>query len=204
MFELVLFDNGLEQAVTAMVRSGFYSADEIVKFFQEIAEDDPGAGLNPETVFADVARILSKVTHELAENSNNWPEQTDNDRLTKAFKDLNESGIRAVENYGFEASDSGELYREIRDNAKWKGYCFYHNQDLVRAIIGRNLFLRFSAAADQPTNDDNRAIGKIVVGALRAHGLHPEWDGDPCKAILIQLEWQRRPDTDILTYTWNQ
>lgn len=44
MFETVLFDDGLEQAVDAMVRSRFYSHDQIVAFFSEIAEDDPGPG----------------------------------------------------------------------------------------------------------------------------------------------------------------
>ncbi|NLS93927.1 MAG: hypothetical protein GXX96_17330 [Planctomycetaceae bacterium] len=193
MFELVLFDNGLEEAVTAMVRSGFYSANEIVEFFREIATDDPDAGLDPDTVDEDVHRIVVAATSLLLEASANWPEKTDNDRLAEAFQHLNECGIRAVQNYGFEASDCLELYREIRGDAEWRGYCFYHNQDLARAVLGGGLAVRFSAAVDRPTDDENRAIGAAIVDILRTHGLQPEWDGDPRRVISLPFEWQRRP-----------
>jgi len=195
MFELILFDNGLEVAVDGMFRSGFYSTDEIVRFFSEIAEDDPDAGLNPETIEEDVRRILATAADELAIESANWPEKTDNDRLSEAFRRLNECGIRALENYGGTASDCGELYSEIRGDARWRGYCFYHGQDLTSAVLGGELMLRYSAAVDQPSDDDNRPIGETIVEVLRASGLQPEWDGNPRKVVSVQLEWRRRPDS---------
>lgn len=194
MFECVLFDHGLEKAVTAMVRSGFYSVDYVVEFFHDIAVDDPDAGLKPETVDEDVKRLFAAATDALARETAHWPEMTDNDKLTAAFLDLTTSGIRAEENYGYEASDCGELYSEIRGNPKWKGYCFYHNQDLVRGVLDGSLMIRFSAAVDKPTDEDNSQIAIAVVDALRARGLHPDWDGDPRRTISLPLTWQRRPD----------
>jgi hypothetical protein len=194
MFELVLFDDGLERAVTAMVRSGFYSTNEIIEFFSEIASDDPDAGLNPDTVDEDVRQIATIAMAALERAVPGWPEKTDNDKLTLAFQRLNEAGIRAVENYGYEASDCGELYSEIRGVQQWWGYCFYHNQDLVRAVLGGPLGIRFSAAVNQPTDDDNRGVGKTVVDVMRAEGLQAEWNGDPHRVISVTLEWQRRPD----------
>ena len=97
MFELVLFEEGLEQAVTAMFRSRFYSREEILDFFREVADDDPDAGLNPATIDEEVRNVLVEASRTLVEESALWPAKTDNDRLTAAFQSLNESGIRAVE-----------------------------------------------------------------------------------------------------------
>lgn len=193
MFELVLFDQGLEQAVTTMVRSGFYSTDDIIKFFHEIATDDPDAGLNPVTVDDEVLRIANAALAALAKQATAWPEKTDNDKLALAFQRLNEAGVRAVENFGCEASDCGELYSEIRGTPQWQGYCFYHAQDLIRAVLGDHLNIRYSAAKDQPTDDENRRIGKIVDNVLRAEGLETDWAEDPCGTISVKLDWQRRP-----------
>lgn len=192
MFELVLFDAGLEQAVRTMFRSRFYSNDEIVAFFQQIANDDPDAGLDAATVDHEVRYVLELAASELAKASVHWPAKTDNDRLTDAFRRLNVSGIRARENYGYEASDCSELYREIRGQKGWRGYCFYHNQDLIRAVRDGGLSIRFSAAVDQPTDDDNRVIGKAVFDELRNQGLEPTWSGDPRKVIQLPIEWRRR------------
>lgn len=198
MFELVLFDSGLGQAVTAMVRSGFYSSEDILDFFRGIAHDDPDAGLSPDTVDDDVRKAITAAVHVLSEDAETWPEKTDNDRLQEAFQHLNNAGIRAVENHGYEASDCGELYREIQGDPQWRGYCFYHKQDLVRAVLDGDLALRFSAAIDKPTDEDNRGIGRTIVDALHAYGLQPEWDGDPRKIILVRLKWQRRPHANGL------
>ncbi len=70
MFELVPFDHGLAQAVAAMLRSGFYSTDDIAEFFHEIATDDPDAELSPDTVDEDVHKIattaMAALTREAA------------------------------------------------------------------------------------------------------------------------------------------
>lgn len=192
MFEIVLFDEGLEQAVVAMLRSRFYSSKEISNFFRQIAKDDPDSGLDAATVDQEVREIVDRAERELAKESKRWPKKTDNDRLIEAFEALNRSGIRAIENYGFEASDCVELYREIRGKSKWRGYCFYHNQDLIRAVLGGELAIRFSAAVDQPTDVDDRNIGEAVVEGLRSCGLKPVWNGDPRQVIELPIEWQRR------------
>lgn len=135
---------------------------------------------------------IRKAEADLATREAAWPAQTDNDKLTAAFGKLNEAGIYAVEHFGAMASDAGELYGQIRGDGRWRGYCFYHSQDLVRAVTGGTLMLRYSAAADQPTDDQNRAIGQAVMEALQQLGLKPKWNGDPNTTISLPLTWQRR------------
>ncbi|QDU54551.1 DUF6891 domain-containing protein [Aeoliella mucimassa] len=193
MFELVLYDEGLEQAVSAMFRSGFYSGKEIHDFFHEIASDEPDSGLNPDTVEAEISEILQTAKKELEEATATWPATTDNDRLTAAFEQLNETGIRAVENYGYMASDGTGLYNEIKGISRWRGYCFYQSQDLVQALLNGKLSIRYDTMANWwRTDRKTMMIGKAVTEALRDHGLEPDWSGDPAKVIELPIEWRRR------------
>ena len=40
-------------------------------------------------------------------------------------------------------SDVSEAYQELENKSKILGYCFYHGQDLERAVLGEGLFLTF-------------------------------------------------------------
>ena len=71
------------------------------------------------------------------------------------------------------------------------GYCFYHGQDLERAVCGEGLMLAFGDLED--TQDGKIEIGKIVANVMQANGFIFEWDQDPEKRISTgPFEWQRR------------
>jgi hypothetical protein len=193
MFEEILFNKGLSEAVHAMLRSGFYRLDEIEEFFYDIAEDDPESGLNPSTVTKEVKGFHAIHLESLLDESRTWERPTDNEKLEAAFDDLNKHGIRSIQNYRFEASDCGELYAEIRGDAQWSGYCFYHNQDLVRAVCHGDLMIRFSESKDNPTEEGNKRIAKEIIRTMNTHGLSPEWDGDPERTIGLTLSWKAIP-----------
>lgn len=72
-----------------------------------------------------------------------------------------------------------------------KGYCFYHGQDLKRAVNGCGLMLAFG-----DLDGDKNAklkIGKLIAATLEAHGFKIEWNGDSETRINIpKFDWKHR------------
>jgi hypothetical protein len=119
---------------------------------------------------------------------------TDCDRLDQAFAAMNASGIIALHNAGMTMSDGISDVAEVlhqSNRAKIRGYCFYHGQDLERAVEGAGLTLAFG-----DLDDDSAAkarIGNEVKKVLECHGFALEWNGDPEKRIEIPgIDWKRR------------
>jgi len=173
-------------AIKVWVWSGFYSPDEVQDMIGDILEDA-----------ADENKVRGAVAPEfekkaIAEIS--WPQITDCDRLDEAFSDLNDSGVIGLQNAGYTMSDgisdvSEEL--EYRDRSGVKGYCFYHGQDLERAVEGGGLMLAFGDIKD--TDEGKRAVGGLVAEALSKVGFEVDWNGDPEKRISVpKLDWKRR------------
>jgi len=173
-------------AIKVWVWSGFYSPDEVHDMIEDILEDD----VDEDKVRSAVAPEFEK--KGVAEIS--WPQITDCDRLDEAFADLNDGGVISLQNAGYTISDgisdvSEEL--ECRDRSEVKGYCFYHGQDLERAVAGDGLMLAFGDLED--TLEGRRAIGKLVAEALSKAGFEVDWNGDPEKRISVpKLDWKRR------------
>ena len=123
-----------------------------------------------------------------------WPTRTDCDRLDDAFAELNSKGIIALQNTGMTMSDGqedvGQALHE-RGRAGVKGYCFYHGQDVERAVSGGGLWIAFGdldAVAEQ-----KKAVGEQVKDCLERHGIKVEWSGDPERRLGIpRLDWKRR------------
>jgi len=88
--------------------------------------------------------------------------------------------------------DVGQALRE-RGRPGIKGYCFYHGQDLERAVNGEGLFLAFGdldAIAEQ-----KKAVGEQIKACLERHGFEVEWNGDPERRMaIVKLEWKRRAE----------
>lgn len=173
-------------AIKSWVWSGFYSPDEVDAMIDDILEDD-----------ADEAFLRAAVAPEFdrktaAEAS--WPETTDCDRLDEAFDKLNSRGIVALHNAGYTMSDGFTEVAEVlhaRGRKGIQGYCFYHGQDLERAVEGGGLMLAFGDLDDEKTKKTE--IGRLVKGVLQESGLTVEWSGDPeARLNLPRLDWKRR------------
>ena len=184
-------EQNILDSIKIWVWSGFYSPDEVHEMMEDILEDD----VDGDKMHCAVAPEFEKKT--IAEST--WPQITDCDRLDKVFSELNDNGIIAMQNAGYTQSDglsdvSSEL--AFRDRAKVRGYCFYHGQDLERAVAGGELWLAFGDFEDTP--EGAQAIGKFIVEILVKAGFQVNWNGAPGKRINVaKLDWKRRYDNGV-------
>jgi hypothetical protein len=172
--------------IKSWVWSGFYSPDEIHEMIDDILEDD-----------ADEAMLRAAVAPEFdkkfaAEAS--WPDTTDCDRLDQAFDKLNSRGIIALHNAGYTMSDGISDVAEVlheRGRKGIQGYCFYHEQDVERAVKGAGLMVAFGDLDDGAIK--KAEIGRLVRDVLQESGLTVDWNGDPeTRLNILGLDWKRR------------
>ncbi|MEE6260694.1 DUF6891 domain-containing protein [Plantactinospora sonchi] len=118
-----------------------------------------------------------------------WPEVTDNDRLTLAFRALDIAGIVARENFACcQNCGLGEIGDEVADGDQPRGYTFYHQQDAERGAEGAGLYLGYGLFNQPPSVE----IGEEVAAALRDHDVPVKWDGSTGSRIFVPLTWRRR------------
>jgi hypothetical protein len=125
-----------------------------------------------------------------------WPAVTDFDRLASAFDQLNTQGIIALHNAGPTREDGEDRCRELADTLKTqgiktKGYCFYHAQDIDRALAENVLYIAFGDF--QEDGNGAIAIGKQVVKTLQAFGFRVNWKGTAdARITIVNFKWQKR------------
>ncbi|MCX4164726.1 MULTISPECIES: hypothetical protein [Paraburkholderia] len=174
------------ECITKWVWSGFYEAAQIREMMDDILEPD-----------CEVSRLEAFLESEfqrkvVAESS--WPAETDCDRLDRVFHSLHEEGICALSNAGYTMSDGDSDVAEVVGEAPkghYHGYCFYHGQDVERALEGNGVMIAFGDLA----NDKERssAVGHRVTALLSAAGFEVSWDGSVAKRIDIPaFDWKRR------------
>lgn len=175
---------------------GFHSVDELDAQIDGDAED--GDGFDVERVKTFAAETLSKKRAAEAE----WPRRTDCDRLDKTFDRLRAQGICALHfpesGYTLQqghAAVADEINAEGVPEDRYVGFCFYHAQDIDRALDDEGLMVAFGSAVSDEDEDFVR-IGRMVCEALAQEGLQTEWDGTANSRIRLPgLRWQRRtPD----------
>ena len=192
-------DNELKNEIIAYIQQevhfGFNSEAEILQSTWDYGIEDEDQ-LDERWLRQVIAGYYDR--HQ--EESKNWKRPTDFDRLAKVFDELNSEGIIALHKAGYTKqdgySDVGEVIQMLsRSSIKPLGYCFYHTQDLERAIDPeiQNLFLAF----DDIRQDDENAllVGRKIVAKLNENGLKTEWDGTIDQRIEIKnIYWQKVPD----------
>jgi len=136
--------------------------------------------------------MLKKEFIKKAEAEKKWPKETDNDRLDRVFEELNAKNIIALQNAGYTSSDAmddiGEVYIERGgDESSTIGHCYYHQQDMERAVKTGKLWLGYGSIVES-----DEIIARKIVAALEKENFAVEWDGDSETRILLTLNWQRR------------
>ena len=183
------------ESIVSQVRMGFLPIDEIKDNIIEEIEDN---GFEDEISEDWANEQINNEWENLISESKNWKSPNDTERLTEAFDELCDKNIIALHNAGFETSDGEyevvEVERALRENGKMSdGYCFYHEQDLARAISKDNpsLYIAFQKI----NNEDDKVsieVGKKVVEVLKHHGFAVDWNESANTKILIpNFKWQR-------------
>ncbi|WP_146848433.1 DUF6891 domain-containing protein [Brevifollis gellanilyticus] len=179
-------DKYILNAIHSWVWSGFYDRDEVDSMIDDILEED-----------AHEEQLRGAVGPEFAkkqEAEKTWPAQTDCDRLDAAFRALEQRGVLGLQNAGYTMSDGHQDAFEIlsaRPGHKYIGYCFYHGQDLERAVCGGGLMIAFDHL--DKASPEKIKIGMALKEELERVGFVLEWSGSSEQRIHIPaIEWRRR------------
>lgn len=183
----------LLEFIRIRVWSGFYSADDIIESVTEAVEEEQyGEGeldLSEEQIYDLVdAEFQKKYLEE-----KKWPTETDCDRLTAAFKALSAKHIVSLENAGYTQSDGwSDIQEEVASlpPGTARGGCFYHEQDLERAVDGAGLYICYGAMSG--TDEHGLIIAREIVSVLESFGFKPDWDGTIKRRVNLPIDWKRR------------
>ncbi len=177
--------------IASMVRSGFYDRERLIEVFTE--EMYAPGELEPNEVASAIDEQFSAYEQEKL----SYPTTTDCDRLDAAFAKMNEQRVIAIQNAGYTQSDGYddvyEIYAQHTDKGSTLGYCYYHGQDLERAVNGGGLFLSFGPISPTDEQTIGIEVGNIVRDALKQAGLSVDWNGTFEQRLSIpKLNWQKR------------
>lgn len=194
-------------SIYTQVRSGFYSLEEIQTNIIEEIEDN---GFEDEISEEWAYNQINEVYDELLKESEAWGTNTQTNRLIVAFDELAESKIIALHYSGFSTDDGEyeveEVERTLIDNdEKSEGYCFYHGQDLERAVRGEGLYITFQKL-NNVSDAVSREVAQKIVDVLQKHDLKVDWNGKATTRIFLpDFKWERiydEDDRDLLNYNY--
>jgi len=187
----------MAEDIKDLITSGFYNKEETIDEIKDIFYNEP---LDESWINEMAEKEYNK---RLAEQSS-WPAVTDFDKLARVFDQLNTSGIIALHKAGNTRQDGEEDTREMHQELAGKGikttgYCFYHTQDMDRAIDSHHLFLAFG---DFINNDQQGAeIGKKIVELLHQSGFATKWDNSiETRIEILNINWLKRFGNENCSY----
>lgn len=174
-----------------LVRSGFYDKTDLMRVF---CEEMYAPGDLDETL---VSTAIDERLAAHRASQKNWPAVTDCDRLDQAFERMEKRGLITIQNAGNTQTDGYEIFQVYLEEHPQPdtviGYCFYHNQDLERAVGGLPLYLAFGPVDPQDEETKGVEIGNIVREELERVGLEVEWEGTFNDRLRVPgMVWQRR------------
>lgn len=195
------------ESIENQVRMGFLSLDEIKdNILDEIEDNEFENEISEDWATQHIEAEWQSMLNE----TKTWKSPTDIERLIAAFDELCDQNIIALHNAGYTTSDGEyevvDVERKLQDNGIVSdGYCFYHEQDLSRAIAKEDpsLYIGFQKV-DNEDDDVTIAVGKKVVEVLKKHQFEVDWNESPTSKILIpNFKWELFYDennVDLLDY----
>ena len=174
----------------SLVRSGFYNKQALMNMFcDEICE-------SCDYTADDVSAIIDADIESIAVEKASWPDVTDCDRLDSAFTALNANGVISLQNAGYTQSDGYDDIQEWFNHHPSKdsitAYCFYHRQDLERAVRGMGLYVAFGPIDPKLEDAVGAKVGEVIREAFESQGLEVEWDGAfNTRMLLPSITWQK-------------
>ena len=174
---------------------GFSSVEKIKEAIIEEVEDN---GFEDEISEEWINSTIENEYEKLKEERQNWKSPTDTEKLIKAFNDLCKENIIALHKAGYTTSDGesdvAEVEAELRKSGVISdGYCFYHEQDLARAISPEDSRLTIAFNKIDNSNDEVAIqVGRRVVKKLKEHGFDIIWNENATRKIEISnFKWEK-------------
>jgi hypothetical protein len=176
------------ETIHLRVWSGFYSLNDLYEVIDDELEQEEG-------ISKTKMRTAAKAELEKKYNAEkSWPKVTDNDRLTGVFAALDKRGIVCLHNAGYDMSDGhSDVDEAVAQNPKknYWGYCFYHGQDVERAVQGMGVMLAFGDLKDNKV--ESLKAGNIIKEELERAGFKTAWNGTIDRRIDIpKFDWKKR------------
>lgn len=174
------------KAVKLKIWGGFDTPEDVQEMISDLLEDG-----------ADEEMLRKSVDPEFKkkfEAEKSWPRVTDFDRLDEVFTTLKSKGILCLHNAGYTMSDGHyDANEALADypEGQFYGYCFYHGQDLERAVSGEGLMLAYDhVEGDVP---DKLKVASSIKVELERAGFGLEWNGTADQRITIpDFDWKHR------------
>lgn len=142
---------------------------------------------------------ISRRLKEHLKESKHWDSPTDFNKLVKVFDQLVNEKIVSLHKAGYTRQDGEDDCLEIIEELKLigveaKGYCYYHTQDLERAIQKDGGLLIGFGSFNQ--NDKlTKKIAERIVELLEQNNFSIEWSGSIDTRINITtIDWKKIPD----------
>jgi hypothetical protein len=191
-------DQYIFDLIKVHVWAGFDTPDEVQEMISDVLEE----GADEDMLRKSVATEFQKKF----EDEKSWPKITDFDRLDSAFKALKSRGILCLHNAGYTMSDghddSIEAVQEYPEG-QFFGYCFYHGQDLERALSGYGLMLAYDHVKGDVPEKIN--VAKVIQEELEKAGFTTDWDGTTNKKINIpNIDWKKRTSSQLVVSSFTK
>ncbi|MDD3482317.1 hypothetical protein [Azovibrio restrictus] len=174
------------ESIKKWVWSGYYQPDHVCEMLCDILEEDVDENVMRQAIDIEFSKK--------AEEEKSWPPVTDCDRLDSVFVRLDKAGICACQNAGYTMSDGYSDVAEAlayRGKENYHGYCFFHGQDIERALEGHGLSIAFGDLND--VAEKTISVGQSVKHALEEAGFEVEWNGSADSRLNVpKINWQRR------------
>jgi hypothetical protein len=188
----------LRGQVEAAVWGGYGSEKKVLASIEELVEDALGEGEASERLVAYARRLLDERLEEEAR----WSEPTMNDAIDRAFEELNEKGILALENAGSTVADGWNVAEAAAETRYTPvlGATFFPGEEVERGVRGDGLLLVFGSFESDPKlrARASRDIAREVRKTLARHGINTEWDGSEKTRIRIPpFPWRKRRWTTL-------
>lgn len=179
--------------ISVLIYSGFYNCDEILEIIEEQFID--------EKISIDkINTIISAKYDEKIDNEKKWRRPTDFDKLKDCFVKLNKNNIISIHNAGYTVDEGVNDAFEVFHHLKTRdlspiGFCFYHFQDIERAIDSEVLAIAFGDFEN--SEEKSVEIGMILVNVLENNGFSVNWNGDVNSRIEIKpFKWEKFFDNE--------
>lgn len=174
--EDAIMETGARYHIALWVFGGFFSNETIRELVKR-----------PGTAYCEVNRAEELLQETFAEREirkDEWPGPAQCDLLDAAFSVLEKRRILGV-HWCRDTISSGHAYAtDLADSRGYRGYCFYHEQDIVGAFADDELYVAYDATA--VNREMALCIGNEVARVFAEAGLDVHWSGKLADRIVLR------------------